>query len=81
MSASLGKVNITSEPRGAAIFIDGQPQDETTNTGIFAEAGERCIRVEKRGLKPAGDVCQVRPKAVLTFNASLTNEESRAHCK
>jgi len=81
MSASLRKVNITSEPRGAAIFIGRSAARQNDKHGSLRGTGKRRIRIEKRGLELAEDVCQVRPKAVLTFNASLTNQESRAHCK
>lgn len=80
-SSALGKVIIRSQPSDAAISVDGVSLgDLLTNTDVFADAGQRTVRVEKEGYAPAEQPCSVKAKATVTFSAMMGAKESPAEC-
>lgn len=80
-ASKLGKLVVSSEPDGAAISVDEVTWPEETNTEGFADVGQRRIRVQKPGLDPAQQTCEVRRNRATTFSARLRVSGSEAECK
>lgn len=55
-----GLLMLTSEPRGAAIAIDGKPVDAQTPAALYVPPGEHHVALTLPGHEPAGESVQAR---------------------
>ena len=77
-SPSVGNLNITSEPVGANIYIDGVDSGETTNAS-FADlpAGDYTVRVDLQDYDPAESEVHIKAGYITTRNFNLTQASGR----
>ena len=77
-SPSVGNLNITSEPAGAKIYIDGVDSGKITNaTFTDLPAGDYMVRVDLEDYDPAENEVHVKAGYITTRNYNLTQASGR----
>ena len=66
----LGTLKVSSDPSGAAIFVDGKKRPETTPGTIKLPPGNHVVRVESNGMKPLQRTIEVEPNTLRSIRFS-----------
>lgn len=77
-SPSVGNLNITSEPVGANIYIDGVDSGQVTNASFTdLPAGDYTVRVDLQDYDPAENEVHIKAGYITTRNFNLTQASGR----
>ncbi|MCY4586289.1 MAG: serine/threonine protein kinase [Bryobacterales bacterium] len=60
----LGTLNVTTEPSGAAIYVNGKKRPETTPGRIKLPPGKHVVRVESKGKTPLQRTIEIEPNTL-----------------
>ena len=71
LKEDLGQLKITSHPSGAEVFLDGQPQGTTPVQLPATCAGERDVRLVKKGGGTWFEPVRIKPGAINALDVSL----------
>jgi len=71
MSMSYGQLTVDSEPPGATIFVDSKQWDDLTDSTNWTEAGERSVKLLKKGCQLTEGKITVHQAGSVTFDKKL----------
>ncbi|MEN6532842.1 MAG: hypothetical protein ABFD89_04215 [Bryobacteraceae bacterium] len=77
----LSKLDVISHPKEADIFVDEIKWLHRTDAEGYANVGSRHVRVQKSGLEPAEQTCEIQRGIPTTFKATLRVSGSHAKCE
>lgn len=75
-SSSASKLEVTSEPTGAKVYVDGREVGETPLILSEINSGQRTIRVLKEGFNPSEGKVEIKPGEQKALNAHLKKIET-----